>query len=143
MAKSYLGFFSGSSFAAAAAASCSEKGASEDVVASAAVGVGVGGRGLDEDEEVEEESAKLGAQSLGTSSRTVLYETWIGSGWTCRLTRGIKGGFWVEGCLARRGGRTAGRREAISQEGLRGYSCLKGCWLWCVVVVVVSWVLNR
>lgn len=49
----------------------------------------------------------------------------------------MKGGFWVEGCLARKEGRTAGRREAISQEGLRGYSCLKGCVWW----LVVSWCL--
>ena len=41
----------------------------------------------------------------------------------------MKGGLVVEGCLARREGRTAGRREAISQEGFWGYSCLKGCLL--------------
>lgn len=67
-------------------------------------------------------------QSLGMNSRTLLYATLSGSGWTSIRTGGCESAAEGDGELDvdEGGGRKGGRALAISQAGFTGYREVKG-----------------
>lgn len=72
-------------------------------------------------------SSSAFAHKRGTNSRTALYATLTGWGYTSKRTGGVAIDDPVPGALARSGGRYLGSELAISQDGLMGYCSLNGC----------------